>query len=108
MTLNSYYVGNSGDDILNAFSSDHSPQNLKTHIQCVSKIKLHLPSKHTMETSALLDTGSVLNFVSRALIEKLGSPQPEGTWSRSIKTISGVRTIATPFYELALMTSIMV
>ena len=99
---NSFYVGEIRDDILNAFSSDHSPQSQKTHIQCVSKIQLHLPSKHTMQTSALLDTGSVLNFVSRALIEKLGSPQPGGTWSGSIKTISGVRAITTPFYELAI------
>ena len=70
---NSFYVGEIRDDILNAFSSDHSPQSQKTHIQCVSKITLHLPSKQTMQTSALLDTGSVLNFISRALIEKLGS-----------------------------------
>ena len=78
---NSFYVGEIRDDILNAFSSEHSPQSQKTHIQCVTKIQLHLPSKHTMQTSALLDTESVLNFVSRALIEKLGSPRPAGTWS---------------------------
>ena len=68
----------------------------------MSKIKLHLPSKHTLETSALLDTGSVLNFVSKSLIEKIGSPRPVGTWCGSIKTVSGIRTISTPFFELAL------
>ena len=103
VTVNTYYVGDNGDDIINAFSSQRSPQSPKTHIQCVSKVKLHLPSNHTLETSALLDTGSVLNFVSKALIEKLGSPQPEGTWCGSIKTVSGIKTISTPFYQLALM-----
>ena len=102
MALNTYYVGEIGDDIINAFSSENSQQSQKTHIQCVSKIQLHLPSRHTMQTSALLDTGSVLNFVSKALIEKLGSPRPAGSWSGSIKTISGVRTISTPFYEIAI------
>ena len=55
-----------------------------------------------MQTSCLLDTGSVLNFISKALVEKLGFPRPSGTWSGSIKTISGVRTIVTPFYEVAI------
>ena len=99
---NSFYVGEIRDDIFNAFSSGNSPQPQKTDIQCVSKVTLHLPSKQTMQTSALLDTGSVLNFVSRALIEKLGSPQPGGSWSGSIKTISGVRAITTPFYAIAI------
>merc|ERR1711888_285685 len=80
----------------------HCPQNPKTHIQCVSKVKLHLASNHTLETSALLDTGSVLNFVSKSLIEKIGNPTPEGTWCGSIKTVSGIKTISTPFYQLAL------
>merc|ERR1711888_286796 len=80
----------------------HCPQNPKTHIKCVSKVKLHLPSNYTLETSALLDTGSILNFVSKTLIEKIGSPRPVGTWCGSIKTVSGIRTISTPFYELAL------
>ena len=95
-------MGDTGEDIINAFTSDEVPQSLKTHLQCVSHVKLHLPSKHTLETSALLDTGSVLNFVSRALIEKLGNPRPVGTWAGSIKTVSGVRSLSTPFYELAL------
>ena len=76
--VNTYYVGDNVDDIINAFSSQRSPQSPKNHIQCVSRVKLHLPSNHTLETSALLDTGSVLNFVSKALIEKLGNPNPEG------------------------------
>merc|ERR1712236_142133 len=101
--VNTYYVGDNGDDIINAFSSQKSPQRPKTHIQCVSRVKLHLPSNHTLETSALLDTGSVLNFVSKALIEKLGNPTPEGTWCGSIKTVSGIKTISTPFYQLCLM-----
>ena len=75
---NSFYVGEIKDDIFNTFSSGNSPQPQKTDIQCVSKITLHLPSQQTMQTSALLDTGSVLNFVSRALIEKLGSPNQKG------------------------------
>ena len=68
---NSFYVGE-----INAFSSGNSPQPQKTDIQCVSEITLHLPTNQTLHTSALLDTGSVLNFVSKALIEKLGSPEP--------------------------------
>ena len=53
--VNTYYVGDNGDDIINAFSSQRLPQSPKTHIQCVSRVKLHLPSNHTLETSALLD-----------------------------------------------------
>ena len=71
-------------------------------IQCVTEITLHLPTNQTLQTLALLDTGSVLNFVSKALIEKLGSPEPEGSWSGKIKTISGVRDVTTPFYTIAI------
>ena len=74
---NSFYVGDDGPN--NTFSSGNSPQPQKTDIQCVSEITLHLPTNQTLHTSALLDTGSVLNFVSRALIKKLGSPEPEGS-----------------------------
>ena len=101
--VNTYYVGDADNDIINAFSSQKSPQRPKTHIQCVSRVKLHLPSNHTLETSALLDTGSVLNFVSKSLIEKIGNPTPEGTWCGSIKTVSGIKTISTPFHQLCLM-----
>ena len=83
--VNTYFVGDDGNDVINAFSSEESPQNLKQHIQCVSRVKLHLPSSHILETSALLDTGSILNFVSKELITKIGSPRPAGTWSGSIK-----------------------
>ena len=100
--VNTYFVGNDHDDVVNAFSSEESPQNLKQHIQCVSKIKVRLPSTCILETSALLDTGSILNFVSKTLIEKMGSPKPAGTWCGSIKTVSGIKTISTPFFELAL------
>ena len=62
------------DDVVNAFSSEESPQNLKQHIQCVSKVKVRLPSRCILETSALLDTGSILNFVSKTLIDRMGSP----------------------------------
>ena len=41
--------------------------------------------------------------MSKALIEKLGNPTPEGTWCGSIKTVSGIKTISTPFYQLCLM-----
>ena len=41
--------------------------------------------------------------MSKALIEKLGNSTPEGTWCGSIKTVSGIKTISTPFYQLALM-----
>ena len=100
--VNTYFVGNDDDDIINVFSSEESPQNLKQHIQCVSKVKLRLPSTCILETSALLDTGSILNFVSKTLIEKMGSPRPAGTWCGSIKTVSGIKMISTPFFELAL------
>merc|ERR1712215_287734 len=56
-----------------------------------------------MHTSCLLDTGSVLNFVSRTLMDKMGRPQPEGTWAGSIKTVSGVKSISTPFHNLCLI-----
>ena len=93
--FNKFFIGDGGPN--NTFSSCNSPQPQRMDIQCVSEITLHLPTNQTLHTSALLDTGSVLNFVSRALIEKLGSPQPEGSWSGSIKTISGVRDVTTPF-----------
>ena len=66
--VNTYFVGIGEDDIINAFSSQSSPQQLKQHIQCVSKVKVQLPSRCILETSALLDTGSILNFVSKTLI----------------------------------------
>ena len=83
--INTYYVGDVDSDIINAFSSQKTPQKLKTHIQCVSQVKLHLASNHTIETSALLDTGSVLNFVSKSLIDRMGNPASDGTWCGSIK-----------------------
>ena len=91
--INTYYVGESPDsDIVNAFSSQKTPQRLKAHIQCVSQVELRLACNQTIQTSALLDTGSVLNFVSRALIDRMGRPAPDGTWCGSIKTVSGVKT----------------
>ena len=101
--VNTYYVGDADTDIINAFSSQKTPQRLKTHIQCVSRVKLHLASNHTIETSALLDTGSVLNFVSKSLIDRMGNPAPDGTWCGSIKTVSGIKTISTPFHQLCLL-----
>ena len=56
-----------------------------------------------MHTSCLLDTGSVLNFVSRTLMDKMGRPQPEGTWAGSIKTVSGIKTISTSFHNICLL-----
>ena len=100
--VNSYFVGNGEDDVVNAFSSQESPQNLKQHILCVSKVKVRLPSRCILETSALLETGSILNFGSKTLIEKMGSPKQDGIWCGSIKTVSGIKTISTPFFELAL------
>ena len=75
--INTYYVGDVDSDIINAFSSQKTPQKLKTHIQCVSKVKLHLASNHTIESSALLDTGSVLNFVSKSLIDSIPQFMPK-------------------------------
>ena len=41
--INTYYVGESPDsDIVNAFSSQKTPQRLKAHIQCVSQVELRL------------------------------------------------------------------
>ena len=102
--INTYYVGESPDsDIVNAFSSQKTPQRLKAHNQCVSQVELRLACNQTIQTSALLDTGSVLNFVSRALIDRMGRPAPDGTWCGSIKTVSGVKTISTPFHNLCLL-----
>ena len=98
--INTYYIGEFDSDIVNAFSSQKAPQKLKTHIQCVSRVELRLASNQTIQTSALLDTGSVLNFVSRSLIDRMGRPTPDGTWCGSIKTVSGVKTISTPFHNL--------
>ena len=75
--FNNFYIGDDGPN--NTFSSGNSPQPQRMDIQCVTEITLHLPTNQTLQTSALLDTGSVLNFVSKALIEKLGSPEKEGT-----------------------------
>ena len=55
-----------------------------------------------LNTAALLDTGSILIFVSHNLIERLGNPQPLGTWEGSLKTVSGLKPISTPFYEIIL------
>merc|ERR1712215_110891 len=59
--INTHYVGESPDcDIVNAFSSQKTPQRLKAHIQCVSQVELCLACNQTIQTSVLLDTGSVL------------------------------------------------
>ena len=97
-----YFVGDGEENAVNAFSSNESPQSLKNHIQCVSKVKVRLASTFILETSALLDTGSILNFVSKGLIERMGSPKLAGTWEGTIKTVSGLKSISTPFFELAL------
>ena len=55
-----------------------------------------------MNTSALLDTGSILNFVSHSLIERLGNPKPLTTWTGSLKTVNGLKPLSTPFYEVIL------
>ena len=55
-----------------------------------------------LNTAALLDTGLIVNFVSASLIERLGNPQPLGTWQGSLKTVSGLKPISTPFYEIIL------
>ena len=95
--INTHYIGETEDsDIVNAFSSQKTPQRLKAVIQCVSQVELRLASDQTIHTACLLDTGSVLNFVSRTLIDKMGRPRPEGTWAGSIKTVSGVKSISTP------------
>ena len=52
--VNTYFVGNDEEDDVNAFSSNESPQSLKQHIQCVSKVKVRLPSRCIFETSTLL------------------------------------------------------
>ena len=71
--ISTHYIGESSQsDIANAFSSSKSPQPLKAVIQCVSEVELKLKNNETMYTSCLLDTGSVLNFVSRALMDKMG------------------------------------
>ena len=102
--INTHYIGESSEsDIVNAFSSNKSPQRLKAVIQCVSEVELKLPCDETMHTSCLLDTGSVLNFVSRTLMDKMGRPKAEGTWAGSIKTVSGVKTISTPFHNICLL-----
>ena len=98
--FNNFYIGDDGPN--NTFSSGNSPQPQRMDIQCVTEITLHLPTNKAFHTLALLDTGSVLNFVSKALIEKLGSPEKEGSWSGKIKTISGVRDVTTPFYNIAI------
>merc|ERR1712030_261526 len=47
--------------------------------------------------------GSVLNFVSKALIDLMGRPKEEGFWAGSIKTVSGIKTISTPFHNICLV-----
>merc|ERR1712208_229040 len=82
-----YFIGDGKENAMNAFGSTESPQPLKNHIQCVSKVKVRLASTFILETSALLDTGSILNFVSKGLIERMGSPKPAGTWQGTSKTV---------------------
>ena len=102
--INTHYIGETFEsDIVNAFSSQKSPQRLKAVIQCVSQVELRLACDQTIHTACLLDTGSVLNFVSRTLIDKMGRPKAEGTWAGSIKTVSGVKTISTPFHNICLI-----
>ena len=101
--ISTHYIGEtSQSDIANAFSSNKTPQPLKAVIQCVSEVQLKLKNKETMYTTCLLDTGSVLNFVSRALMDKIGR-SPEGTWAGSIKTVSGIQTISTSFFNICLL-----
>ena len=75
------------NNAVNSFQSDLNPhdQVVKTHIQCVSRVCIRTPQRMEMNTSALLDTGSILNFVSHSLIERLGNPKPLGTWTGSLK-----------------------
>ena len=98
--FNNFYIGDDGPS--NTFSSCNSPQPQRVDIQCVSEITLHLPTNKAFHTLALLDTGSTLNFVSKELIQKLGSPEKEGNWSGKIKTISGAGDLTTPFYNIAI------
>ena len=65
---NSFYIGDDGPN--NTFSSSNSPQPQRMDIQCVTEITLHLPTNQTLHTLALLDTGSVLNFVRGNLQKK--------------------------------------
>ena len=102
--INTHYIGETLEsDIVNAFSSQKTPKRLKAVIQCVSQVELRLACDQTIHTACLLDTGSVLNFVSRTLIDKMGRPKAEGTWAGSIKTVSGVKTISTPFHNICLI-----
>ena len=67
----SYYVGDAtgaNNNAVNSFQSDLNPhdQVVKTHIQCVSRVCIRTPQRMEMNASALLDTGSILNFVSHS------------------------------------------
>ena len=66
--LVSYFVGGE-DDAVNSFGSNLSAQPIKTHIQCVSRVQIRCASNMELNTAALLDTGSILNYVSHSLIE---------------------------------------
>ena len=102
--INQHYVGETEEsDIVNAFSSQRCPKTLKSVIQCVSQVELRLPCKQSIHSSCLLDTGSVLNFVSKALIDLMGRPKEEGQWAGSIKTVSGIKSISTPFHNICLV-----
>ena len=104
----SYYVGDAtgaNDNAVNSFQSDLNPddQVVKIHIRCVSRVCIRTPQRMEMNTNALLDTGSILNFVSHSLIERLGNPKPLGTWTGSLKTVNGMKPLSTPFYEVILL-----
>ena len=77
--LVSHFVGREEDDAVNSFGSNQSAHPIKTHIQCVSRVQIKCASNMELNTAALLDTGSILNFVSHSLIELLGNPKPLGT-----------------------------
>ena len=99
--LVSHFVGGE-DDAVNSFGSNQSAHPIKTHIQCVRGVQIKCGGNMELNTAALLDTGSILNFVSHSLIERLGNPQPLGTWEGSLKTVSGLKPISTRFYEIIL------
>ena len=54
--LVSYFVGDGGDDAVNSFGSTNSPQPMKTHIQCVSRVRIRCANNIEFNTLAAAPT----------------------------------------------------
>ena len=87
--------------ILGAFSSTASRPRQRKHLQCATFIQVQTPSNTIVEAQALFDTGSILCFTTQSFMRRINC-QASGVWRGSIKTITGINNVNSPFYEFYL------